>query len=129
MYIEYQCVHSIFRAVLGRVLNLIAGCGPGVMSHDVWQHCSLLSGCGLVPQQPRGPGSSSECTHTHSHARSLSLTDGQAKQDMTTRQLCNPCAHSAQDLLADMLSDNVVLCHCRVLVLSVIIIKALSRSC
>lgn len=37
----------------GRVLHLITGWRPAMMSHDLSRHCSLLSGCGPVPEQPR----------------------------------------------------------------------------
>lgn len=85
-----------FKGSLGRELGLIAGWGPGVMSHDIWQHCSLLSECG-----------SSAATRSrviicrHAHTLTMSLIyrrPSRTQQDMTTRQPWDPYAHSAPDL-------------------------------
>lgn len=100
------CLWSVFRAVLGRVLQLLAGV-PGVMSHDIWQHCSLLSGCGLVPQQTRGPGSSSTGTHTYTLTLGplLSFTDGHAIQNKT----CNCVTHVHKELRTYSLTSLLVM--------------------
>lgn len=62
--------------------GLIAGWGPVVMSHDIWQHCSLLSGRGLDPQQRRVQGHHLQA-RTHSLTLTHSFTHSEAKQDIT----------------------------------------------